>query len=534
MPQTAPDARRPDWIVLLVALLSFPLFLYGLGNTYLWQDEAQTALLGRSVLKYGVPMVGTGAESLSAHMGKDAGVGGLYLHISWLQAYIAAASFALFGESSWSARVPFAFAGWLCVPLTGWVVRRAGGSRIAARVAALLTATSVPFIVCSRQARYYALTAAAALLVAGTYTLLVERAKARQPIGLISTVFASAGTVLVLSFDVTALGLLAVIALHWTLFVGSRSTPAWRFWATWIVPMIVLISWIGFSLTAPMRHDNAGLMALPNRIRYGVLFYAGQIDIWIIPLPILAMALVGLRSRERPAVILLGFCAAGALAGVLLSPYRFFRYLVPAVPFVFGLAAIALAALAEAGRAGRIAAAAIVVVLAGSTAIHAASGTLLRSIIKRTGGITVRSRPIEARVLLAGLLHELRDPPRGPVAASIDYLNRHARAGDVIVVTYSELPLRFHTRLKVYGGETAQLPEPGEHVRWIWPRNVGRYTAVVPAIEWVEGELKRGSYVAVELGGIDRRWENREDPAEHIFTNPGPPGPHIVLYRASD
>ena len=165
-----------DHVVTLITLLSLPLFLYGIGNTYLWQDEAQTALLARSVLQHGVPMVGEGPHSLSAHMGTDAGLHGIYFQISWLQAYVAAASFQVFGESSWSARLPFALAGWLCVPLIAWVVLRAGGTPVAARVAALLTATSVPFIVCSRQSRYYALTSAAALLTVGTYARLIERA----------------------------------------------------------------------------------------------------------------------------------------------------------------------------------------------------------------------------------------------------------------------------------------------------------------------------------------------------------------------
>ena len=114
--------------MVLITLLSAPLFLFGLGNTYLWQDEAQTALLARSVLKHGVPMVGQGAESLSAVMGTDAGVGGIYFQVSWLQAYLTAASFSLFGESSWAARIPFALAGWLCVPLVAWAMRQAGAA----------------------------------------------------------------------------------------------------------------------------------------------------------------------------------------------------------------------------------------------------------------------------------------------------------------------------------------------------------------------------------------------------------------------
>ncbi|RPI55949.1 MAG: hypothetical protein EHM55_06315 [Acidobacteria bacterium] len=533
MVHALPDARRPDLVVVLIALLSLPLFLYGLGNTYLWQDEAQTALLGRSVLRYGVPMVGQGTESLSAHMGADAGLHGIYFQISWLQAYVTAASFRLFGESSWSARVPFALAGWLCVPLIAWVVVRAGGNRAAARVAALLTATSIPFIVCSRQSRYYALTTAAVLLVAATYAIVVERAALRRPIGLASAAFAASATLLVLSFDVTAMGVLGVIAIHWALFSGQsrRATP---FWVSWGVAVVVMLGWIGVSFSAPMRTDNAGLGAMPNRIWHGTFFYLGQIDSYVVPLPLAALAVLALRGRTRAPAILLGALAVGAVAGVLLSPYRFFRYIVPALPLIFGLTALGLVALAETGRIAKIAATAIVAVLATSTALQSLSHSVTGALAASTGIITVRNRSVPVRVPLADLLQELRDPPRGPIAAAIGHLKSHARPDDAIVTTYGELPLKFHTSLKVYGGETAQLPADGERVRWIWPRHLTTYTSVRGAVEWVEGELARGAYERIELDAIDRRWENREDPAEHVFTNPGPPGPPVVLYRASE
>ncbi len=533
MAQALPDARRPDWVVALISLLCLPLFVYGLGNTYLWQDEAQTALLARSVLRNGVPMVGEGALSLSAHMGLDAGVKGIYLHISWLQAYVAAASFRLFGESSWAARVPFALAGWLCVPLIAWVVTRAGGTRGAARFSALLTATSVPFIICSRQSRYYALTTAVALLTAGCYAKIVEAAEQRRPIGLASAALAASGTLLVLSFDVTAMGILAVIAVHWAVVAGParRATP---FWASWSVPVAVLLAWIALSLSAPMRNDNAGLAAMPNRIWYGTFYYAGQIDSYVVPLPLLGLAALVLAHRTAPTAILLIAFALGAISGVMLSPYRFFRYIVPALPFIFALAAVALAALAEKGRVARIAAVAIAAVLATSTSLHALSHSLLTAVGRRTGAFVVRDRSIPARMPLTDLLKEFRDPPRGPVAATVEYLARHARPGDVIVTTYDELPLKFHTSLKVYGGETAQLPSDGERPVWIWRRYLKPYIPVRVAVEWVERELARGTYERIQLDAIDRRWENREDPAEHVFTNPGPPGPPVVLYKASE
>ena len=227
--------RRPDLVVTLIALLSLPLFFYGLGATYLWQDEAQTALLGRSVLAHGVPMVGHGAESLSAVRGTDEGIGGIYFQISWLQAYLAAASFKLFGESSWSARLPFALAGWSCIP-----ARRVGNAkrrrqpycrphRRTADRAERAASSSV-----SRQARYYALTAVLTLLATGTYAALsecIKRDDRRATSAAIS--FGSAACLLVLSFDVTAIGVLGALALHWLLTTEGDAEWNRAFWIPW-------------------------------------------------------------------------------------------------------------------------------------------------------------------------------------------------------------------------------------------------------------------------------------------------------------
>ncbi len=525
--------RSPDAIVLLIAIASMPLFLYGLGETYLWQDEAQTALLGRSVLRHGVPMVGVGPESLSAHMGADAGIRGIYFQISWLQAYVAAASLRIFGESSWSARLPFAIAGWLCVPLVAWVVRQAGGDRTAARIAALLTATSVPFIVCARQSRYYALTAAAALLVGGTYAGLFQHRGERAALPAWSIAFLASAVLLVLSFDVTAIGILGMLAVHWILFAPSPAKRAAAFWAPWAAGVAVLIAWIAVSLSAPMRHDNAGMTAVPDRLWHGTLYYAGQIDAHVMPVPIAAIAVLGFASRTRPAMVILAALAAGAIGGAMLSPYRFFRYIVPSIPFLFALSALGFAALAEKGRAGKTAAALIVAAVVTSSGLHVLSHSVTSAVARSTGLITVRERSIPLTIPLLELVRELREPPRGPIAAMVVYLERHARDGDVLVATYEELPLKFHTNLDVYGGETAQLPSPDTRPDWIWPRHrLKVYTAERAAIEWVERELTSGTYQRIDLPAIDRRWENREDPELHIFTNPGPPGPNVVLYRA--
>jgi hypothetical protein len=530
--------RKPDLYVTLIALLSLPLFFYGLGATYLWQDEAQTALLGRSVLANGVPIVGHGAESLSAVRGRDEGIGGIYFQVSWLQAYLAAASFRIFGESSWSARLPFAVTGWSCAPVLAWAMRNAGATPQAARIAALLTALSVPFVICSRQARYYALTAAMTLLVMGMYALLLERlrkSEARQ-VGLAATWFGAAACLLVSSFDVTAIGVLAAFAMHWVLTAETDGRWNRAFWVPWAVASLLLGTWIAVSFTAPSRQETAGLASLIRRVRQGTFYYLGQVNAYMVPLPgLLIVAFLWRRTTEgnRRTALLLAIVGAGVLGGATLPPDRFFRYALPLLPIALGLLAIGLGSLWSVGRVGRTFALVAIGALIASNALFVWSHAALSSLARSTGLVTVRERRVEHRAPLALLIREFRDPPRGPVAATIDYLREHAKEGDVLVATYGDLPLKFHTKLTIYGGETAQVPPASVRADWIWSRNMNVYPNVRPVVEWARHELSRGGYRPIELPVVDRRWENREDPAEHIFTNPGPAGPHVVLYRLS-
>jgi 4-amino-4-deoxy-L-arabinose transferase-like glycosyltransferase len=542
---TAPLAF--DAVVALIAIVVLPLFVYGLGDTYLWQDEAQTALLGRSVLIHGVPMVGEGADSLSAVLGKDAGIGGVYFQIAWLQAYVEAASLGLFGESSWSARFPFAIAGWLCIPLTAWAMRVAGSTVLAARIAALSIACSVPFIIVSRQARYYALTAAIVLATIGTYAAFIRavRSPERRAAAVPAFAFATAASLLVVSFDITAIGVLAAIACHWLLTTRARE---WRwspsFWMAWTIPCVLLAVWLAASLTATSRTENAGLTAIPGRLRYTTFYYLGQINAHIVPLPVLLLLLLPWRvsankradevDESRRAVVLLAAVALGGLAGTVLSPHRFFRYIVPVFPVVLALSAIGIATMWTLGPRMRIAAAILLAALVSTNVLFVWSHAALGGVARASGMVTVRERQFQARVPIADLISELRDPPRGPVTAVIAYLQQHAGPRDVVVAAYGDLPLKFHTQLRVYGGETGEVPPPDIQPQWVWPRHLVVYANVRPVTDWIGRELESGRYGRVELQAIDRRWENREDPEAHIFFNPGPPGPRVVLYKARD
>ena len=75
----------------------------------------------------------------------------------WLQYYVAATSFLLFGQNTFSARLLFAFAGWLTILLAYRLVSRTTNSQCAGFCAAAILVGSIQFLLYCRQCRYYAL-----------------------------------------------------------------------------------------------------------------------------------------------------------------------------------------------------------------------------------------------------------------------------------------------------------------------------------------------------------------------------------------
>ena len=116
---TDPDPRDHlrHFPAVLVAAVAAVLLFTNLGNVVFWGDEAETAILARNTLSTGLPTAWDGAnlvESLGIGMNDSF----LWNQQPWLQFYLTAASFAVFGETTTAARLPFAFAALLTVILT--------------------------------------------------------------------------------------------------------------------------------------------------------------------------------------------------------------------------------------------------------------------------------------------------------------------------------------------------------------------------------------------------------------------------------
>src|SRR5947208_13984766 len=129
----------------LIAVIAAGLIFTNLGADYLWADEGDTAVLASGILKFGVPKAWDGVTFTDSDLGARENQQLVMVGTPWVQYYVAAASFLLFGQNTFATRLPFALAGWFTVLLGFRLIRRLTGDWKAAFRGALLILCSVQF-----------------------------------------------------------------------------------------------------------------------------------------------------------------------------------------------------------------------------------------------------------------------------------------------------------------------------------------------------------------------------------------------------
>ena len=461
------------------------LILGNITNSYLWQDEASTALLGRSVLDNGFPRSHDGPNSLSHEHGRDMTAGGVFKWQPWLPFYVTAGSFALLGESTVSARLPFALFGVATVVMTYVLARAAWREEGSARGAAFTLLFSTPFLLLAGQARYYSLSMF--LTAAALWALIRWREGWRYG----GVLFAICALFLMHTNHAFGLALLLGAGIH--AFVW-RSDTRWRVaglcaaillihvpWLMWLsdVPYgergvfktvrLALIFIVELALTAP---HPIFLIALLLLIRGGRRYWSDRTALFAL-VTLVLIVLVSMNARQ---------------------PY--FRYLAPVLPLGSVVAGKVLSDAWKARRAWGIGLAAAFVV--------------------------VSQFPL--------YLYEMVTDYDGPVEGIVRYLEEHAEAGDVVAINYGDFPVKFYTDLRVVGGYTGEDVSLAHLADWVIPRREGYEEQRA----YYEAMVKRGNYERIVLDGYpDVLFENRESPFEHRFWTARGVEP-VVMYRRRD
>jgi 4-amino-4-deoxy-L-arabinose transferase-like glycosyltransferase len=448
------DLKQPTWIALAYAaifIVAFGLLFYHLDNHPLWGDEAETAVLAKNVVQFGVPRTYDGTNYLLLHGTVDETPGHVWIWSPWMQNYLAASSFVVFGPTTWAARAPFAFVGWcslLLLALTAWKIYRSHAIALAS--VALLGASEI-FLLHARQCRYYPISIfAEILLVYGGYELLAAR---RRGIWL-------AALALVLQFYsnyiIAVANVPALLALAWMLR-GQGRAAILRVAFVFGIFVIAVLPWLIYA--HPWGQSNA--MGSENYFSKA-FHYLLQIHFLFVPLCFLLLPLLGFISKGRAVLpditkrweCFLSFLLPLYFVVVLFAPGFYLRYQLPLLPLLCLLAAAWVLRYVR----WRALAIVLIVVQVFSNFFAIASGFPFRH------GRALRFPVVE---YVAGT----SAPYTNRLDDAVDFFKAHAKPGQRVLSFDPEFPLIFYTGLGVIDGRI-MAPPPGVLPDWILPVSV--------------------------------------------------------------
>lgn len=482
--------RKDILIVLLLTIAGATLLFTNLGNHYLWQDEAQTALLGRSVLEHGLPYGFDGVNSFSQEFGAEFGEDYIWKWHTWLPFYLVAASFKLFGESTLAARLPFALFGLGTVLLTYLASLSIWRNRGLAAAAVGFLLLCIPFLLLSRQCRYYSPAAFFSLLCLYAYW------KMRAGRGIHDLLFALGAYALFhVHFVYTATIFITVIAHQCFERLRIVKRLALNIMAVGLacLPWIVYFSTTNYGLASPDNPVSSKLafatyilLIFKEIIPYSILFALPFIFLYKGFKEDVKKHVPGIRTTDdsTSALVLLiinVFATSATLS--LATSYVFFRYLAPIIP---------------------------------PLTILLAHVFILTLSLNRLVGTCVFSTILWFQPL-DDYLYEISHDYDGPIEGIVRHLQEHASASDTVLITYGDLPIKFYTNLKTFGGRTGEDIHRASKANWVIPRSYPVCNAdrimkrdILSLVEFEDYELVRIDYP-------EAMYDNRESPENHRF-----------------
>ena len=530
---------RPFVFPALVLLAAALLLLCRLDDAYLWQDEAETAIVSRHWLAYGLPLSTDGSDWVqqAGQSFVEFTSDYVWIYHSWLQYALTAASFAILGPTTFAARLPFVLVGLATFCLFYVFMLRWLGDRRTVRVAMALLLFCVPFLLLLRQCRYYALAALFTLLTLDAYFRLRS---GDLRCGWALPYFVLSAVLLYHSHYGAFFPTIVALALH-CLVRRPRAGALRRLLVGLSLAAVLVLPWAVF-----MRVLNRGQPFQLDRFLAQLGQYFVYTTAWIFPLTfvlVLPVVWVIKSTETRPSHTQAQalFCQVAGLVilvNVLTLSFSaafdwvFFRYMAHLIPLLLAMLAIVIVRLMERWA---VAGYALLLALVTSNALHTLPyglpglrGLHLENLWPRSGAFVsldeVWSKAGRFRSEVWMYAQELTHSYEGPNEGLAAYLAAHARPGETVAVNYEELPLMFYTRLHVVGGLSAHGLDDNPRPDWVIDRKYGPYRDRLEAI------VAAGSYERIEIPYPDIRWENRPEPGSHQYLTVRDEG-NVVLYR---
>lgn len=508
------DKYKEYFFLMLVFCTALVFFLYNLDNQYLWQDEAENALVSKTILTYGVPKGFDGKNYFSQEADASYDKDYLWTLDPWLPYYLVALFFKVFGVNTFTARLPFALFGIATIIMTYFFAKSLTRDKKIATVATVLLLLSVPFIILSRQSRYYSLVAFLSIFGLYGYLILLEKRKIGSAIFLLSAILIFhchhlfCAILLVTIFTHTLLcyrqQLVKVFVL--SMIVALTSLP----WLLWVSGKSYT-NIFGYSFL-----DKSFFWYLKEYI-LGIHYYI--FPFFLLLIPVCKGVFLWTKQKNIKSIflkdsllwknllLLFLFTFFTILPLSVTSPLPYFRYLIQLIPvFCIITAIIVTSALKTHFKP------AIII-----------TATLLGLIFfaDYRYGKAYPDREGIKYLNIFDYIDEITHDYDGPIEGIVRYLNKYGSKDDVVAITYGDLPLKFYTQMRVVGGFTGEDLSPAKQANWVILR---KYT--IDSIGEKDAEVRKyliqnlpspEHYERITIDYPDIAFENREDPESHHF-----------------
>ena len=519
--------RQFDYILLLILAAAAFLFFFRLDHRPFWQDEAETACLARNVLEYGVPKAFDGVNLVSQESGREFNADYIWRWSPWLQIYMAAGAFWLGGINTVSGRLPFALLGFATVLMVYFFIKRRFGDLTWARLAALLMASSVFFLLFSRQCRYYSLGAFLALL--SVYAFRENWQKQIKPaILLVVSLGLLFHTNYLLFFSYGGAFLLAALVVY------RRDLPFFRTLTLILCLILLLLPLLGF-----YRIHQQTTMLDFFKVPGNLSLYFIDLFQFMLPLPVAAGLLWRLGwgkprvsdlpyDAEERFILFLSLLILFNISILALAPSYFLRYIIHLLPLCIIIIAWTCC---QVLRWHKLAGVALILFLAITNWLYMFPLDI-NKIIKhpyQTEGYMLSSPNIPLRLYITELLGGFPDVNQG----LISFFLTHAKPGDIILTNYCDLPIQFYTKYKVVGGLQGPISSPKLSPEWVV--KLKQFSFTCASDRFIKENLQLNTdYKAIKLSYLDDRYGNRPDPRYHHFIPPQEPYDHLIVYRKNN
>ena len=510
--------------ILVFALICI-FMLANLSNMRLWNDEAETAVLGRNTLLFGVPKVLDG-KNLITNNGNDYNPDFVWTWSSWLHIYIASLSFMIFGFSTFSARIFFAAIGILSFFPIISLFKKISLNRLHYYLSVLSLLFFVPYYIYSRQSRYFALLIfLMPLLMVSLYGILFSKGKNLWFVWfIVSSVLLFHSNYL--SFFVLMLPI--TIFLLWILIKNQlmRKKLFKKLALSYFTIFLFTFPW---ALYANIFNKAAGGSSLTNLITRKVYYVLHDINYTVPILLILFSAFFVLhkirkfKQDDRQKIFFYFYHALIPLAILFFASFSNIRYLIGLFPLLISIILIPVVFFIRSEKYTlKIAGALILTLFLFTNIFYSAffyAFVPIEDVLKAKCFASVPKNldcdawvedtfitPKELKFPFFYYLYEITHDYNGPVEGVVDYLNSHGKKNSVVFANNEYFSIQFYTGMKVLNPyeyrNTDAVPD------FIFVNFPNRRD--IDSINYLVSYAESRGYAKVTLPYPDLPWDNRE------------------------